>query len=282
MRLVVGSLDAPRFGDLTFRLFEECTPSDIPDVELDETGRLVLYTALRRLDPPSAPAAHFAESLSDLSELTRGDLYNQLQYVSFVDEIPSGCASIRVPTLDPLSTAIGLALAVGLPDRSVEMYSTLWDRLVDVVSYVAHLRDADLTIFSPYLRYPHLFDSIVVSGIRLDYAGDKLGKVFSLREHVRGLEEVRLVEPRDFGLSKPVDSPRLNDVDLAILRLLEEVGFMSVQALLDMVETDRERAVGSLARLEALGLVKSSLGPDKVVRAAITDVGRAVASRLRQ
>ncbi len=122
-----------------------------------------------------------------------------------VDELRNSLYSAPIPTIEPLSTIIGLALASSLK-VNVEFYSDLWQRLTDALSQLRAL-GVDIAIHSSVfdINRVFVFDEVIRRLVRIPRVDEIRDTTeFNSKVEVIGLSRRFVDYPiRQFSIAEP-------------------------------------------------------------------------------
>jgi len=246
IRLVIGRLDYGGVSGAPAITFKDYDSSirlgGVPDMELKPLTRLVINKLLNVLGIQFD--ASNTKRLSDAFEYcTQCSWFSG--YINFInDALPDkAIATVPVPTIEPLSSIIGLALAFNNPNFEVELYSDLWPQITDILAQAKAL-GLRLTIHTSVLDYNRLyaFDEIVRRYIRLPRIDVLTSSTdFSNKIEVIG-ETYRTptLQPTSLRAEPSVTEPKIDEEILNTVRTLgiELGGVSTLKALSDLVGSE--------------------------------------------
>ena len=240
IRLVLGRLDYQGISvGITFRLGNNAKPLDgVPNAELTPLGRALINRVFHELGI-NCDATH-VKALGDVFSDCGFALPASVELTDNYDanELKTSLHSAPIPTIEPLSTIIGLALASSLRVNA-EFYSDLWPRLTDALAQLKAL-GIDIAIhsstFDPNRFY--IFDEIVRRLVRVPRT-DELRETtdFGSKLEVIGVNRRFIEYPaRPFNLAEPREPAIDEDVVNAVEVLVRDLGGVAtLKSLADML-----------------------------------------------
>jgi len=257
IRLVIGRLDYRGVGNppaITFKDYDGSVRlGGVPDVELKPLTRLVINKLLNVLGIQFD--ASNVRRLSDVFEYCVQCSWFS-GFINFVDDaLPDkAIATVPVPTIEPLSSIIGLALAFNTGFET-ELYSDLWPQITDALA-LAKALGLRLTIHTSVLDYNriYVFDEIIRRFIRLPRIDvltnttDFINKVEVAGENYR----TPTIQANPLRAEPSVIEPRVDEAVINAVRALgiELGGVSTLKALSDLVGSEavvRAVSMGYLA-----------------------------------
>jgi len=257
IRLVIGRLDYRGVGNppaITFKDYDGSVRlGGVPDVELKPLTRLVINKLLNVLGIQFD--ASNVRRLSDVFEYCVQCSWFS-GFIGFVGEaLPDkAIATVPVPTIEPLSSIIGLALAFNTGFET-ELYSDLWPQITDALA-LAKALGLRLTIHTSVLDYNriYVFDEIIRRFIRLPRIDvltnttDFINKVEVAGENYR----TPTIQANPLRAEPSVIEPRVDEAVINAVRALgiELGGVSTLKALSDLVGSEavvRAVSMGYLA-----------------------------------
>ncbi len=239
LRLVLGRLDYQGISTgVTFRLGSAKALDGIPNARLNTLARALINRAFHELGI-ECDATH-AHSLSEVLEDCAFALPASVEFTeSFnTDEFRAGLYSIPLPTIEPMSIIIGLALAPSLR-VNIEFYSDLWPRLTDALAQLKAL-GIDIAVHSSVfdVNRVFVFDEVIRRLIRVPRI-DELRETteFNNKVEVIGTSR-RFIEAstRQFNLAEPIEAGPGDDVVNTVEALVKDLGGVAtLRALSDLV-----------------------------------------------
>ncbi|GAB6944211.1 hypothetical protein [Vulcanisaeta sp. JCM 14467] len=242
IKLILGRLDYQGIErGVTFRLSGNAKPLDgVPNAGLTPLGRALINRVFHELGI-NCDATHVTR-LSDVLENCGFALPASVELTNNYDvgELRTSLYSAPIPTIEPLSTIIGLALASALRVNT-EFYSDLWPRLTDALAQLKAL-GVDVAIhssvFDPNRFY--IFDEIVRRLIRVPRT-DELRETtdFNSKVEVIGVSRRFIEYPaRPFNLAEPREPKIDDDVVNAVEVLVRDLGGVAtLKSLTDMLRS---------------------------------------------
>ena len=257
IRLVIGRLDYRGVGNppaITFKDYDNAIKlGGVPDMELKPLTRLVINKLLNVLGIQFD--ASNVKRLSDVFEYCVQCSWFS-GFINFVDDaLPDkAIATVPVPTIEPLSSIIGLALAFNTGFET-ELYSDLWPQITDALA-LAKALGLRLTIHTSVLDYNriYVFDEIIRRFIRLPRIDvltnttDFINKVEVAGENYR----TPTIQANPLRAEPSVIEPRVDEAVINAVRALgiELGGVSTLKALSDLVGSEavvRAVSMGYLA-----------------------------------
>jgi hypothetical protein len=245
IRLVIGRLDYRGVGGAPAITFKEYDGSvrlgGVPDMELKPLTRLVINKLFNVLGIQFDASS--AKRLSDVFEYCVQCSWFS-GFIGFVGEaLPDkAIATVPVPTIEPLSSIIGLALAFNTGFET-ELYSDLWPQITDALA-LAKALGLRLTIHTSVLDINriYVFDEVVRRYIRLPRIDVLTSSTdFSNKVEVVG-ESYRTptIQPNPVKVEPLVAEPKIDETVLNAVRALglELGGVSTLKALSDLVGSD--------------------------------------------
>jgi len=245
IRLVIGRLDYRGVNGLSAITFKDYDGSvrleGVPDMELRPITKLVINRLFSTL------GIQF-----DASNVKRlGDVFEYCVqcswfsgFIGFVGEaLPDkAIATVPVPTIEPLSSIIGLALAFNT-GLETELYSDLWPQITDILAQAKAL-GLRLTIHTSVLDINriYVFDEVVRRMVRLPRVDVLTGSTdFSNKIEVVG-ESYRTptIQANPVKVEPLVAEPKIDEAVLNAVRALglELGGVSTLKALSDLVGSE--------------------------------------------
>ncbi|GAB6943977.1 hypothetical protein [Vulcanisaeta sp. JCM 14467] len=253
LRLILGRTDYVGINaGLTFKLIEGVKQLDgVPNVRLGPLGRALVNRVFRELglDCDATHAVDLRGVIEECSYLPSS--------VRFMDnfnagELSKSLNSIPLPTIEPTSTLIGLALASTLRVNT-EFYSDLWPRLTDALAQLKAL-GVDIAVHSSVFdtNRVFVFDEVVRRFISYPRVDGIAESNFNKRIEVINNSNRRLIEERNAPIRPyALAEPREPIIDEGILTTVEALikdlgGVATLKALSDMV--GQEAVLRAIAR----------------------------------
>ncbi|WP_048056884.1 hypothetical protein [Vulcanisaeta moutnovskia] len=266
LRLIIGRLDYQGINTgITFRLGGVEALSGVPNARLNALSRALINRVFHELGI-NCDTTHLA-MLSEVFEDCQYALPASVEFTNgySIDDLRKALYSAPIPTIEPVSTVVGLALASSLRVNA-EFYSDLWPRLTDALAQLKSL-GVEIAIHTSVfdINRVFVFDEVVRRLVRLPRV-DELRETteFNSRVEVIGSSR-RFVEVpiRAFGIAEPSEVKLSDDVVDAIEVLVRDLGGVAtLKALSDIA--------GQLAVLRALGMGYITYNPsDMTVRATV-------------
>jgi hypothetical protein len=257
IRLVIGRLDYRGINGppaITFKDYDNAIKlGGVPDMELKPLTILVINKLFNVLGIQFDASS--AKRLSDVFEYCVQCSWFS-GFIGFVGEaLPDkAIATVPVPTIEPLSSIIGLALAFNT-GLETELYSDLWPLMTDALAQARAL-GLKLTIHTSVLDYNrvYVFDEVVRRMIRLPRIDVLTGSTdFANKVEVVG-ESYRTptIQATPVKVEPLVAEPKIDEAVLNAVRALglELGGVSTLKALSDLVGSDavvRAVSMGYLA-----------------------------------
>jgi hypothetical protein len=245
IRLVIGRLDFRGVGNppaITFKDYDgSIRLKGVPDMELRPITKLVINRLFSALGIQFD--ASNTKRLSDVFEYCVQCSWFS-GFIGFVGEaLPENAiATVPVPTIEPLSSIIGLALAFNT-GLETELYSDLWPQITDILAQAKAL-GLRLTIHTSVLDVNriYVFDEVVRRMIRLPRVDVLTGSTdFTNKVEVVG-ESYRTptIQPNPVKVEPSVIEPRIDEAVLNAVRALglELGGVSTLKALSDLVGSE--------------------------------------------
>ncbi|GAB6943327.1 hypothetical protein [Vulcanisaeta sp. JCM 14467] len=239
IRLVLGRLDYQGINTgVTFRLGNAKALDGVPNAGLTPLGRALINRVFHELGI-NCDATHI-KALGDVLADCGFALPASVELTDNYDvgELRTSLRSAPIPTIEPLSTIIGLALASSLR-VNVEFYSDLWPRLTDALAQLKAL-GVDVAVHSSTFdagRF-YVFDEIIRKLVRVPRV-DELRETtdFGSKLEVIGTNRRFIEYPaRFFNLAEPREPKIDDDVVNAVEVLVRDLGGVAtLKSLADML-----------------------------------------------
>uniref|UniRef100_UPI0006D192CB hypothetical protein n=1 Tax=Vulcanisaeta distributa TaxID=164451 RepID=UPI0006D192CB len=210
----------------------------MPDAKLNALGKALINRVFRELNI-NCDSSHL-DFLSQVLEDCGFAFPASVEFTSEfnVDDLKNSLYSAPIPTIEPISTVIGLALASSLRVNT-EFYSDLWPRLTDALAQLRAL-GIDVVIHSSVfdVNKVFVFDEVVRRLVRIPRIDEVRDTTeFNEKVEVIGLSR-RFVEApvRSFSIAEPIEARLGNDVINAIEVLTKDLGGVAtLKALSELV-----------------------------------------------
>jgi len=245
IRLVIGRLDYRGVSGAPAITFKDYDGSvrlgGVPDMELKPLTRLVINKLLNVLGIQFD--ASNTKRLSDVFEYCVQCSWFS-GFIGFVGEaLPDKTiATVPVPTIEPVSTLIGLALAFNT-GLETELYSDLWPLLTDALTQAKAL-GLRLTIHTSVLDINriYVFDEVVRRYTRLPRI-DVLANTTDFTNKVEVVGEsyrTPTIQPNPVKVEPSVIEPRVDEAVLNAVRALglELGGVSTLKTMSDLVGSE--------------------------------------------
>jgi hypothetical protein len=245
IRLVIGRLDYRGINGppaITFKDYDGSVGLDgVPDMELRPITKLIINRLLSALGIQFD--ASNTKRLSDVFEYCVQCSWFS-GFIGFVGEaLPDkAIATVPVPTIEPLSSIIGLALAFNTGFEA-ELYSDLWPQITDILAQAKAL-GLRLTIHTSVLDINriYVFDEVVRRMIRLPRVDVLTGSTeFTNKVEVAG-ENYRTptLQPNPVKVEPSLTEPKIDETVLNAVRALgiELGGVSTLKTMSDLVGSE--------------------------------------------